>query len=342
MTQFKKITLQDFEQDPEIIPVKYSDGFVVLNRKEVVEHYKRIEPIPRKRYFRKEIKRLLWISKSRLSKKFYIGQVLTGLGDLMGLSHLPRLIKMRSEKSKVYVYSSDFAEDVFLNNPFIDGFTDAKGVLWNKKGSGTDLGSGHLTQMKARFFGLGECPPKGDLFISDEEKKSFQSYANKSLATIHVKGKTHDAPVPDEIWAGIVEELRKTHFVMQLKGPHEKAIPNVDGTMTGIRNCIVCQSFARVHVGIDSGFTHTAAALDVPAVVIVDKITTQAPLLKDGVHQLVLPHISCNHLDFLYPQHSYLCVGPATPKAPPLTRVTLRMAINGEIYPFRNKLVWDF
>lgn len=209
---------------------------------------------------------------------------------------------------------------------------------------GADYKSGHLTQMKARFWGIRKCLPQGEIYISEQEKREARrslGLCAKPLATLQAHGKTIDSPVSDKVWFEIVQELRETHFVIQLKSAEESMILNVDQTITGIRNCIITQSLADVHIGIDSGFTHTAAALDVPCVVILNRISKKYPLVERGKHQMVLPQLKGRRLSFLYPQHSYLCAGPGSPRAPGLNRTTLRMAVDGKIYPFRNQSVWN-
>ena len=230
---------------------------------------------------------------------------------------------------------------VFANNPYVDGFTKDKRRLWKGKGSGGDYGSGHLTQMKAHFFGIRTCLPKGEIYISSEERKNISILSSKPTATVHAHGKTILSPIADEVWSAIVQELKKTHYVVQLKSPAEKDITGVEKIVTGIRACIVQQSVANIHIGVDSGFMHTATALNIPTVVILDKISVNRPFLNQGINQLVLPQIKGRGLDFLYPQCTYLCVGASTPKTPPLTQATLRMAVNGEIYPFRKDSIWN-
>lgn len=328
--------LNDFYSEPDVPPVRFSDTFLEENKKELLAHQKNFKIIYHPFF---KTKRFFYLAQAHLRKKFFIGQVSAGLGDLVLYSHLPRLIKSHFRGYQVFVYESDMSRIVFANNPYINGFTKDKRMLWNKKGSGVDYGSGHLTQMKARFLGIKKSLPRGELYINAEEK-SFAS-VSKPIATIHAHGKTISSPISDEIWAAIVKELQRTHHVIQLKSTEENIIEGVEQIVSGIRECIVQQSVANIHVGIDSGFTHTAAALDVPTVVILDRIGVNRPLLQEGVHQLVLPQLRGRHLNFLYPQHTYLCVGPSTPKTPSLTRRTLRMAINGEIYPFRKQIIWN-
>jgi len=331
--------LSDFYSKSPVSPVKLSDAFLEKNRDEIIAHQKNFK-ITCRPFFK--IKRFFYITQSYLRKKFFIGQAsFAGLGDTVLYSHLPRLIKSLSPDYQVFIYESDVSKIVFANNPYIDGFTKDKRFLWKKKGSGSDYGSGHFTQMKARFLGIKTCLPKGEIFISPEEKERVSVLPSKPIATLQARGKTYGSPITDEIWSAVVKELRGTHYVIQLKSPEETTIEGVDQTVSGMRECIVQQSVAKVHVGVDSGFTHTAAALNVPVVVIMDKIAINRPLIIEGVYQLVLPQLKGSHLAFLYPQHSYLCVGPSSSKAPLLTQETLRMAVDGEIYPFGNQSVWN-
>jgi hypothetical protein len=330
----------DFYHKPDIRPVQYSDTFFEQNKQEIYAHQKKLKVLKRL-WFRP--KQLLYLAQLYAKKEFYIGQAnaYTGIGDMVAYSHLPRLIKSLSPAYKVYVYDSEISRIVFANNPYVDGFTKDKRRLWNSKGSRAEYGSGHLTQMKARFFGILACLPKGEIYISSQERNDVSNSPSKPIATLHAYGKTVSSPITDEAWAAVVQELKRTHYVIQLRSPDEKVIDGVDQTVAGIRECIVQQSIASIHIGIDSGFTHTAAALNIPAVVILDKIAVNIPFLKQGVHQLVLPQLRGCDLGQLYPQHVYLCVGASTPKTPPLTQTTLRMAVNGEIYPFRKEFIWN-
>ncbi len=330
----------NFYSGPDILPVPYSEKFLEQNRQEIDAHQKKFQEHYR---FGFRLKRWAYLARAYASKKFYIGQAqaYTGIGDTVVYSHLPRLIKSLSGDYRVYVFDADVSRIVFANNPYVDGFTKDKRRLWKGKGSGGDYGSGHLTQMKARFWGIKTCWPKGEIYISPQERHKVSSLPSKPIATLHVFGKTHSSPITYETWSQVAQELKKTHYVIQLKSPQENTIEGVDQCVTGIRECIVLQSVAKLHVGIDSGFAHTSAALNVPSIVIVDKVAEHKPLIKDGVNQLVLPQLRGQDLEFLYPQHTYLCVGPSTPRTPPLTQTTLRMAINGEIYPFGKECIWN-
>jgi hypothetical protein len=328
----------DFYRNPEIRPVPYSDTFFEQNKQEICAHQKKFKVSYRLGF---KTKRLFYLAQSYARKKFYIGQASAGLGDTVIYSHLPRLIKSLSQAYKVYVYDSEMSRIVFANNPYVDGFTKDKRHLWKGKGSGGDVGSGHLTQMKARFFGIRTCLPKGEIYISSEERNNISTLPSKPIATLHAFGKTHSTPITYEVWSQVVQELKKTHCVVQLKPPDEETIAGVDQTVMGIRECIVQQSVASIHIGVDSGFMHTATALNIPTVVILDRISEGKPFLKQGIHQLVLPQLNGRGIDFLYPQNTYLCVGASTPKTPPLTQTTLRMAVNDEIYPFRKESIWN-
>jgi hypothetical protein len=334
------MTLDDFYKDPAISPIKFFEGFEEENRRDVLNHQKNFKIKYRTFFYPK---RFFYLLKCHLTKKIVIGQSsFSGLGDTVLYSHLPRLIKSTWPNYKVIVYETVFSKIVFANNPFIDGFTSDKKSLWKKKGSGSDYGSGHFIQRKARFLGLKSCLPKGDIFLNNEEINKSKNYIyDRPIATFHAHGKSNKFYMTSEIWSAMVKELQKTHYVIQLKSPDEGMVEGVDKVVTGIRECLLHQSVADVHVGVDSGFAHTAAALNVPTVIVLDKIAHGKPFLVDGIHQLVLPEIKGGDLGFLYPQNSYLCVGPSTPKAPCLTKRTLRMAINGEIYPFRKRSIWD-
>jgi len=329
----------DFYRNPDIRPAEYSDDFLKKNEREIFYHQKDFK-ITYRPFFK--TKRFFYLLQSHFNKKFFVGQAsFSGLGDTVLYSHLPRLIKSHWPDYQVFVYETVYSKIVFANNPFIDGFTKDKQYLFKKKGSGSDYGSGHFTQMKARFLGIKECLPKGEIFISPEEKNRVAAQPYKPIVTFHAHGKSNKCQITDEIWSAVVKELKKTHYVIQLKSPEENMIEGVNQTVTGIRECIVQQSVAQVHVGVDSGFAHTAAALNVPAVIILDKINNSWPLLIGDIHQLVLPQLKGGHLGFLYPQHTYLCVGHSTPKTPLLSQETLRMAIDGKIYPFRKQSIWN-
>jgi len=216
-----------------------------------------------------------------------IGSKSRSIGDALMLSSLPRRLKQRYPKLRILTYPRGFNPVVFWNNPHVDGMSFLPDALY---GDDSNEGSGHLIQMKERFFGVESSEsPRPELYLTDSEirwardfviARSADGRLNLPLLVIHPFGSTLGAVLEPQVWARFVGEQSERFRIAQVGVDGQTAIPGCDfhflapKKRAAGRRLFALLKAADRFIGIDSGPMHVARAFGIPSLI----VTERAPL----------------------------------------------------------------
>jgi ADP-heptose:LPS heptosyltransferase len=245
------------------------------------------------------------------------------VGDTICTSSLAR--KLTEKYScRVYVVMHRCTVRVFQNNPFVVGFLKSRGVRLGRLATG----QGHLVHRLERFFGLpmSVCP-RGEIYLSQEEiawAKEFRAKLpnDRPVAVLSAGSITDSAWGRRGVrsWPELVDDLATVFTIVQ---PVVTRMETLCETIVNIRRpdqwipetrlegCHIIEnptfrcflallSIADLFVGQNSGGAHAAAALGIPAVIVLDR-SRYSPEGLFRQHQKFW-----RNEDFLYPQHSFV------------------------------------
>ena len=272
------------------------------------------------------------------------------LGDAIMTTGLPRKIFQRLGKM-VYVVHHPSTVGVFAYNPYVAAFKNDGYVTLTDKMTGP----GHIIQKVERGLGLPVDPvPKGELYFSDEELRwawdQRRQWRRKKPACILATGAFTDSSAErfsGLAWDRMARVLRRSFTLVQLMltsvahyksetvltdgllGAWDPDTP-VDGaihyTNLPLRQYMSLFAVADCHVGPTSAGAHIAAALGMPALIVLNRIANP--------NQVVFPHPRAGMWmeSFLYPQHTFVRsdgLYPRTFNARAFSRVVRRWMQNG-------------
>lgn len=242
-------------------------------------------------------------------------------GDTVCTSSLPRKLSLQYG-CRVFVVEHRCTSLVFRNNPYVSGFVKRKGVRLGHAAGG----DGHIIHRLEQAFGLSmELEPRGELHLTPAERDWASEFRNR-LAGSPVAVISSGCLTVSRFgvqraggWNAIAQALSAQYSVIQLAVTRfatlrETVIASVrkarqwraDQILScatvlrdpRFREYIAMISCADLFVGPNSGGSHIAAALGVPAVIVLDKT-------KYASHRLFRRNEAYwSKEDFLYPQHT--------------------------------------
>jgi hypothetical protein len=223
------------------------------------------------------------------------------LGDVLCLSPLPRLLNLH-RGLEVYVADGPIPRGVFKNNPYVVGMARRPRPV---SISASPVGYGHALQRVLQSFELPLHPiPKPELYFSEQERawaRQLRSKwsTNRPVCLLSCGALTDADNLAKVNWTFVVQRLARRFTVVQAIGPKEIPIPGaIPCRRLSLRHYLCLFTAVDFFVGGTSGGTHIAAALDIPAIVVI----WQA--LQDQLH---FPILDFNIKSFfLYPQHWFI------------------------------------
>jgi hypothetical protein len=240
------------------------------------------------------------------------------LGDILCATLLPRLLS-EAGVGRVHILDRQVCRTVFSNNPHVAGFSEGHTISLDRR----VRGAGHIIQRLLNSF---ELPLNGavkpELYFSEEELKWARTERNKigggkPICILASRGFTDAWHLAMVDWKGLARALSKSytviHPVLTNKFTYQDQIggagdnwacePQIEQAITyrdlPLRRYLSLFTFADLYVGGPSGGSHVAAAMAVPATII---------LWKKKLEALVFP-VPANKWSvdvFLYPQHQFL------------------------------------
>ena len=214
-----------------------------------------------------------------------IGTKSNALGDALILTTLPRKLKRKYPRLKIYIYPKAFNPVVFAGNPYVDGVQYLPRELY---GDDINDGAGNLILTKERFFGLEMGPvPKPEIYPSSREEKwarqvvlnrrfLIEPAQGKPLILIHPWGGTCQNVLKKDLWAQVMSEFSSHARFWQIGIQGHEKIPGCENHFFFRKNfwsarklfALVSQSDGLI--GVDSGPMHVARALDKPSLIFSD------------------------------------------------------------------------
>jgi len=259
-----------------------------------------------------------------------------GLGDVIQLTDLCRSARAAGRQGSVTSPSLHF-DSVMGFCPSYAYKRHALRVCLVEAVLKTGLGGGHNFQRIQRLFGLPtSAVPRGHLVVPDFRKirgrvslhTSAGRHAGWQREKLHPRARTL---YPDTLRA--IEELANDGDMTFIEVGARRTLhhPRIeDGTGDSVPQMIRLMAECEFHIGVLSGPTHVAAGLG-------NKVISIINFPHPG--QLMLPNLFDTGVveeDWLYPQSVILHQDEDSMHWPKFSRITLRAALNGEIYPY-----WD-
>lgn len=199
-------------------------------------------------------------------------------------------------------------------------------------------GNGHIIQGVQRALNLNvEIKPKGYLFV-DENQKNIKPYlkigiclsTNNSGSFLIDKGFKNPRTLNENTLSIINKFINCTkHEFIQFGDIDILKNNNVRNKVNySIEESIKELSTCDYYIGLNSGFMHIAAALDIKSIILVnvpDPIDLYLPILKN---------VAVYDLNWLYPQNVHLHEYGENDIVKQINFDNLLRAIDGELYPF--------
>lgn len=211
-----------------------------------------------------------------------VGTKSRNLGDALVLTSLPEKLKKRYPHLRLTTFTRGFNPVVFANNPAISKTESRPTALY---GDDINEGSGHLIELKERFFGLERStPPRPRLYLSDSERKYaarlleeklLPGNEDKPLCLIHPWGTTRKQVLPVEFWDALVEKASDRFRFWQVGMAGQPSVIGCEYYFflqprpSEARKLFSVMSAAKRFIGVDSGPMHVARAFDVPSLILV-------------------------------------------------------------------------
>lgn len=250
------------------------------------------------------------------------------LGDVVCVSGLVRRLK-EQYGCRVHCVRHRATYAVLAENPYLDGFRNDPRVSLTDAVSG----SGNMIQRIERFFALPVSAfPRGELYLSDAELQwswQFRGMLPRSrpVAIVSAGAITDFGAMPGDRtrWQKWIDMLGDTHTVVQPAVTDLRCLEQVTRLPAGYAsswrpdhiydNCIILENLpirqffalfavAGLFLGTNTGSMHVAAAMGVPAIVVLSHHKYgDAPVFPEPGQAR-----GWRHQTFLYPYHSYLMV----------------------------------
>lgn len=233
-----------------------------------LSRFKKIDYFPPRPQFPQELER---------AETICIGTKNRTIGDALVLSTLPRKLAEKYPNLKIYTYPRGFNRAVFHGNPWVSGVRYLPDRLY---GDDANWGSGHLIQLKERFFELPVSDvPRPEVFLDPAEKVWAERYLQtgaKKIVAIHAWGHTRKSVASPDFWQELVRRFSDRFDFLQLGVAGQLAIPGckwhflAPRRFRSARNLFALMSRASFFVGVDSGPMHVARAFDVPSFLLLE------------------------------------------------------------------------
>ena len=267
-----------------------------------------------------------------------------GIGDILSVLHLPKLLKGRpnfqvcSQQPELFDKIAKYNKDVDLPN-VIQGELFRVELLQDY-----NLGGGHFFQNIQKALGLDiDYKPKADLEVPGVKRQKDKVVINFHAGFDQIRQREEVHPRARELYPEHKETIQKFidnnknryHFVEVSAGSsyfnnvEDKCGMDIDGSIEEIASC-------EYYLGIINGIMHIATALDLKCITIIN-----FPSAK----QLYLPRLKnydLPDLDWLYPQNVHLHEDDDGELVKYLSYDNLEKAFAGDVYPFWKKDWMDY
>lgn len=263
-----------------------------------------------------------------------------GVGDILSVFHLPKLLKKINSNSNVYSANEKYFKQMAKYNLDIDAeYQKQEKDLYFRVEliqSGFDFGGGHWFQNIQQALGLEmDIKPKADLAVPNVQKKKGKVIMNFTAGADQARQKREEHPRARELYPEhretiqkfINNNLNKYSFVevdqkfSGFENVEDKCGMDIDKSIKEIASC-------EYYLGIINGIMHIATALDLKCITVLNFPSAEKIYLPRLV-DLQLPE-----LDWLYPQNVHLHEDDDGELVKFLSYENLERAFDGEIYPF--------
>lgn len=210
-----------------------------------------------------------------------IGSKTRTIGDALMLSGLPAKLRAAYPNLRVTTYPRAFNPVVFHGNPAVSGLSYTPGSLY---GDDCNEGSGHLIQLKERYFGVPVSSlPRPELHLLPGEREwaarylAAHSHGSRPLLLVHPWGHTWTRVMTLERWSRFVARARERFNVWQLGMEGHERIPGCDHAFLmpkvfrHARRLFALMERARAFVGVNSGPMHAARAFGRPSLILTEQ-----------------------------------------------------------------------
>lgn len=247
------------------------------------------------------------------------------LGDVICTTPLPRMLTQKYGW-RIYVPRHRSTMGIFLNNPYVCGFTTKRGISLHNELEG----SGHLIQRLQRGFGLTEQTiPKPEIYLSRpeiewamEERQKWPQDRPVCILSTRVITDNSYYDFSNINWDAITSSWSNVCTIVQPVLTNQKHYEKYIGNLTRkvqrqwrpepiFANAIVYKNLslrqymslfavAHYYCGGTSGGAHIAAAFNMPSLIMIWRSLI--------VENLWFPchGRKWNTLNFLYPQHHFI------------------------------------
>ena len=232
------------------------------------------------------------------TRKYVLPLAHAHLGDVLCTTPIPR--KLRERGISVYITNHPITAAVFKNNPYVAGFVSGRRTQPRWKLTS----NGHMLQRVLRWYGLSvDINPKPEVYLDKTEmtwaSKERAKWPKNRPVCILSRGATTDKKHLAMVdWVSVAQVLATRYTVVQ-PTLSDKVIPGcIVYPKLSTRQYMSLFSVADCFFGGMAGGSHVAAALDVPAIIVIWKSLCRKM-------RFPAPRKSTKAA-FLYPQHRFV------------------------------------
>lgn len=310
--------------------------------------------------FQEEILNWRFYTQHPKNKKFTIGHPIgshkgPSIGDILPYTRLPELIK-REYPNISYVSVPPHFRSLFQENPYVDDF---KGVpeRWGSLGTW-----GNTVQRTCNVWGLHTFETDPIVYHSEIKHNTIIFSVNSNTG-----GKLEEFQILEDI----VEELKTDYYCIQIGLGSDHLLKNVNEYMLNldIKTLIKEIASAGIYIGVQNSLYHLAKAVGLnvigilpkqldPRLVVLPLLTqvnynelemlpesqkTRAKVWSDYIRMQGIDPDSSAFLGWLYPDIPHLTENKkGTERCPTVSVKNIKLALNDEIYPYKDHRLWDF
>lgn len=259
--------------------------------------------------------------------KFCVLQINGGIGKVVSSTAVCRAIKKAHPDRNLIVLSG--YPDVFMNNPnvyrafgfgqasyFYSEYIDGKDTIVFAHDPYLDnefiAGKKHLNQVWCDMFNLDYDGEKPEIFLTEREVEFNRSkfVSEKPIFLMQTNGGANGQAIkyswardiPSSLVNKVVEKFSKDYHVVHIRREDQIAYPNTTPVTDNFRSIVTLISLSKKRLFMDSFAQHTAAAINLPSVVL--WVANSPVQFGYDVHHNILanPHTTSSELKNSYLQ----------------------------------------